>query len=228
MEQGPIRWPSAFRLIHPCLGLAVLLLMAGVPALSGRIGDNRARLEERIEADRLGFQVPDDTAEIWVRKSPLGRWLDLLGDGFTTAAYFKSANGETATLTDFRQKRLPEGWQLVVLYLNNISVLEYYQRTDGRRPRAITDAEQEGLLARHLEGARWMKVEDPEAPVLEASALDGDLVLSNGRLWARTGGRDFLIYRPELDIRFAEEALRRQAELDAEQQQAAPLSLRGF
>jgi hypothetical protein len=53
-------------------------------------------------------------------------------------------------------------------------------------------------------------------------------VLSNGRLRAKVGRNDLLLYRPELDERFAQEQVRREAEEASRAQAAAPASLRNF
>ena len=107
---------------------------------------------------------------------------------------------------------------LHVVYLNGISVLELYQRSES-----LTDLEMEGILLRNAGDSRWVKGKVPEGndSVIEPTVFSANHYREDFGVYANVENEAVLLFDPRLDAKIAK--------LRAEKaEREAPSSLEGF
>lgn len=212
--------------------LFILFLSTLASPLHARVGEERGELERRLlrESDR-GLEVTDNDLEQFYRnRSPFFEDLLILqGQGLEYAIYYKSADDLNASSNRLWQEndkgrrsdkpvRSPEGWMLHVVYLNGVSVLEFYQRSEE-----LTVLETEGILMRNAGNSRWVKGEVPKGndSVIEPTTFSANHYREDFAVYANVEDETILLFDPRLDARIAK--------LRAEKaEREAPSSLEGF
>ena len=166
-----------------------------------------------------GIQYRDDALEANRRSGmPYGGLTIMLEDAGEVRIYFKTVDGRKPRSSEMEAKGMAEGWELHVLFLRGLSVLEVY-----RRSRPITEYEMNRLLGLQADRSHWERVDPKQLPkdaaptVLGYSMVRNDGVLRANRLDPQT----LLIVKTEFDAAMA--AMR-----DADLQELAPQSVRGF
>ncbi|MGE9290570.1 MAG: hypothetical protein ACQKBT_06255, partial [Puniceicoccales bacterium] len=103
------------------------------------------------------------------------------------------------------------------LYLNNVSVLEYYSRSQS-----LTEVEIEGVLLRNAGESHWIKGKPKGGDsVIEAQVFPVDHYREDREVYAKVDGRSILLFNPRLDQRIHQLSLEKA-------QREAPDSLDGF
>lgn len=202
--------------MHLALRASVLLTFLWMSPAHARIGEGRASLERRLNASG-GIVYRDDVIEANRRRGmPYLRYLDFLPGSAEVRIYFKTADGRRPTSSELEERRMAEGWDLHVVYVNGQSVIEVYKRSQ-----AITEFELNHLLALHAGGSYWKKV-DKEAKEAAVSAFGFDMIREDGQVRAKKLGGDSVIFvDTEFDIKLA-------TSHTGALQDRAPLSVDGF
>jgi hypothetical protein len=212
--------------------LFLLLLALGSTTLSARIGESRRDLEERLlrESDR-GLEVTDDDLEAFHRsRSPVFAPLRVLeGEDIQYIIYYKSSDDLIPSSLrlwreDNRGKRSdrpedkPEGWMLHTVYLNGISVLEFYSRS-----KPLTELESEGILLRNTGNSRWVKGRVPQnnESAIQPKTFPVNHYREDFGIYANVTGDSVLLFDPRLDQMIESHRLEKAKE-------EAPDSLEGF
>jgi hypothetical protein len=200
-----------------------LLLLA--PSLFARVGEDRGTIEARFNRERAAIEIRDrQLFEFYSRRAPVLGWISAVQDRVDYVIYFKTireviANTGVLWNTDRNNRvpeRNPEGWLHHVVYLQNQSVLEFFEKTGG-----ITPFERDGLLSLHAGNSTWKRGNPREAELPPPSTLPVNAYREDGMFYANLAGNNLLIYRPELDELITETVRRVQST-------EAPQSLRGF
>lgn len=151
---------------------------------------------------------------------PYREYLPHFAEGSVHTIYFKKAEDATVSRSDLDTSAFPEGWDLHVVYYQNISVFEAYRRNGA----SLSDAEVDALLALNQGDSFWKRVNRREQPQLWGC----DFVLEDGSMMAARQGNFLIFYRPEFEeiARKGIEEVRAQAR--EEQVTRAPTSVLGF
>jgi len=201
-----------------CFGAAALAAacLGGAPAgVSARVGETEQELERRL-VNSTGIQYRDEAiVERRRRGMPYASVMDYLPADAKVEVYFKSADGSDPGARKVRQKRMPPGWNLHVLYVGGVSKLEVYERSKG-----MTQHEFNALLSLLRGGSHWKKRDGGDGAF--RSVFGADMVRADGKLRAkRLGGNALLVVDSELDATLAERR-------EAERAEKAPESVSGF
>lgn len=110
------------------------------------------------------------------------------------------------------------GWDLHVIYVRGVSVLEFYKRSQ-----ALSSYEFNQLLALQTGGTYWTKVNSKEAPEDEPpSAVGYDMATNDGKIRGKKmGGNGLIFVDAEFDAGLARA-------YETAQQEDAPTSVNGF
>lgn len=195
-----------------------------VPGAQARLGETQAAIEARLLAANVGLRMPsEDAGDPRVRhdRPPYEASLGFLPSDARVARYWKSALSRQISKTD--------GWEIHVVLVGGVSVLEAYKRVGS----GLSEFEVNGLLNLHKGGSRWMRVASEQTA--DSSVLRHTLAREDGEFRANRQGNWFMIFSTKLD----EFAVARQAEARAEAErrreeqrkidaQRAPESLAGF
>jgi len=203
------------------LAAVFLVILMSIPVLNARIGESRSEIERRLSSAG-GIIYRDEAIRAdRMRGMPYTPYMNLLERSFDVRVYFKTSDGRNPTQSEIREKQMPDGWDLHVIYGGNESKMEIYHRSSG-----ISDYEMNALLALQADGSYWKKVgkkqngsnEDEKSP----TAFGFDMVRADGLVRAkRIGGNQLMIFDTEFDIRLAEAR-------DANLMEQAPVSVDGF
>ena len=187
-----------------------------VSSVDARIDERRESIERRLFASG-GIMYRDDEIELSRRRGmPYMRYLQYLQDSADIRIYFKTSDGRRPTSSELEQKRMSEGWDLHVVYVDGKSVIELYQRSKG-----MTDFETNHLLNLHSGGGYWKRTSEEEKEDI-VSAFGFEMVRSDGSVRAKKIGSDKLMFiETETDEFLAETNIN-------ELQQSAPISVNGF
>tara|TARA_R100000027_G_scaffold67340_1_gene65647 strand:- start:8501 stop:9040 length:540 start_codon:yes stop_codon:yes gene_type:complete len=112
----------------------------------------------------------------------------------------------------------PEGWLLHVIYFKDISVLEYYSRSQS-----MTEVESDGILIRNVGESRWVKGKPPsdDDTIIQAHVFPVSFYREDLAIYANVKSDSILLFDPRLD-----ERIHRLQTEKAERE--APESLDGF
>jgi len=209
----------------------LLLCLVASSETSARIGDSESQLERRLlRGSDKGLEITDDDLESFYRtRSPIFMDLKILAEeGLQYKLYYKSADDSNASsnrlwLEDKKGRRSdrpvpkPDGWLLHVAYLNGVSVLELYQRSEE-----LTDVEIEGLLLMNAGDTRWVKGPPlPGEKVIIPQVFAANHHREDLAVYADIQEDSVLMFDPRLDSRIHEMELERAEE-------EGPESLEGF
>lgn len=213
------------------LKLGLGLLVAAAPA-QARIGDTPEQMSARMLQPNLGrtFQWPKDMPERererLQRENPVHAFAHLLPDakdGFREQIFWKTALN--------RQLSNEDGWRIHVYYWNGRSALELYRRVGN----PLNDFEVNGILARMRGSQTWHRVARKDNV---DSVIGYDFELGEGAqatLRARRQGDWLILFHKSFDdFLFGRKKLwdaneeRRKAEIAAQQERTAPISIDGF
>ena len=218
------------RWMPPPLWTGLLTLLLTLPA-QGRIGDTEEQLLMRLQGSGMGRAFPglrtmdERQREQILRESPLQAVQQLLpeGDEFTRELFWKNA--------DRGASGRDNGWRLHAYFLRGRSVAEVYRRVGA----SLNEAEVRALLATFRGEQIWRRVEPRDR---SPSVLGYDFELGDASaplLRARRQGDVLLVFDRRLDDLLLERRAaleeRQRAERsrrEAEQDQAAPVSVEGF
>ncbi len=206
--------------------LSVLTLCLVQQGVQARVGENRRELEDRLlREERVGIEVSARELQSFYKgRAPLQDWFSPIRDKGEYVLYYKLTTTVIpttgglweSTRGDRRPVRNPDGWLFHVIYLEDQSVLEYYEKSDG-----LTPVEVDGILRLHATSAEWERGSPGGAGFDPPKTLPANAYLSDGSLYARISGNTLLIYFPEVDAMITERIYQKQTE-------EAPASLRGF
>ncbi|MGB0408559.1 MAG: hypothetical protein ACPGIC_01060 [Opitutales bacterium] len=179
-----------------------------------RIGESRESLERRLLSSG-GIVYRDDTIEAnRLRGMPYVGFLSLLEEPIDVRIYFKTADGRRPQTSELDAGRMGAGWDLHVVYLRGVSVIEVYKRSS-----AINRYELNALLAQQAGGSFWKRIPKDKK---EPSALGYDMLRDDGSLRARrVSSNALMIFNTKTDLMF--HTLREQ-----DQEETAPISVDGF
>src|SRR5690606_27931788 len=120
---------------------------------------------------------------------PYREHLPHFAEGSVHTIYFKKAADATVSRSDLDVSAFPDGWDLHVVYYQNISVFEAYRRNGA----SLSDAEVDALLALKRGDSFWKRVNRREPPQVWGC----DFVLEDGSMMAVRQGNFLIFYRPE-------------------------------
>jgi hypothetical protein len=210
----------------------VLAVLFAATSLHARIGDTPEQMSARMLQPDLGknFFWPKDMdareRERERRDSPISAFSHLMPtsvEDWREQIFWKSAL--------HRQLSNEDGWRVHVYHLRGRSVLELYRRVGS----TLTDFEVNAVLARMRGNQTWRRVVKKDNV---DTVLGYDFELGEGdeaTLRARKQGDWLLIFHKRFDDYLVERKARwdaneaqRKAELAAEQEKLAPVSVEGF
>jgi hypothetical protein len=177
-----------------------------------RVGESMAEVERRLTSS--GGIVYRDQAMIdgRMRGMPYLRILDYLPSRPQVRVYFKTHDGRRPMASELNARNMPDGWDLHVVYLNGVSVLEAYKRSQ-----ALTEHEINQLLALQQGDSYWGRVRDAEETALGYRMQRNDEVLR-----ANQAGNDTLIiFDAKMDRHVAKA-------IEEARTESAPISVQGF
>lgn len=204
-------------------------LLLVVSPLSARVGESQSDLESRLDESGRGLHITDgDLIDYHRNRSPIGPYAELIPET-EYEVYYKINTTVIPTSrnlwhADAKGKRSgkpidrPEGWLLHVLYLNGVSVFEYYQRSQG-----LTSVEKNGILSINKGESEW---EQGRVPKDNEDAIQPQIFRHNHyradfSIYANVSRDSILLFDPRLDQMIKERELDKAMEL-------APDSLDGF
>lgn len=200
------------------LFIVVLFILYVIFPIEGyaRIDERRESIERRLFGSG-GIVYRDDVIEASRRRGmPYLQYLHYMPDSAEIRIYFKTSDGRRPTSSELEERRISNGWDLHVIYLEGKSAIELYKRSQG-----ITEFEINHLLALHSEGAYWKRTTKEEKEET-LSAFGYEMIRSDGRVRAKKIGGDKLMFiQSKLDELLAEMNM-------IELQQSAPVSVDGF
>lgn len=181
-----------------------------------RVGERRETIERRLFSSG-GIIYRDDAAERnRQRGMPYLKYMDFLEGSAELRVYFKTSDGRSPSTSELDDKRMGEGWDVHVLYVNGQSILEVYKRSQ-----AMTEHEVNHLLAQLAQGSFWKRL-SKEEKAEEISVFGVDMLRDDGQVRAKMLGRNSILF-VESD---ADVSLAKLSENDL--QEKAPLSVEGF
>lgn len=137
--------------------LAATFFLAGLA--EARIGENKREIEKRLNSRVDGaYQYTFEESLREALELPYNKIFWLQPRGTSNSFYFKRADSTLSTRADVANQREIYGWELHIAYLNDVSVLEFYQRYGD----PLTFAEVVGLMdrvANKRENAVWKRAE---------------------------------------------------------------------
>lgn len=112
----------------------------------------------------------------------------------------------------------PEGWLLHVVYLNGVSVFEFYQRSQN-----LTEVEKNGILSINKGESEWQEGPVPEQneDAIQPEIFGYNHHRADFAVYADVSGDSILLFDPRLDQMIKKRDMERAMEL-------APDSLDGF
>lgn len=197
------------------------LFLSVHPTVEARIGESRDSLERRL-LNAGGIVYRDDVVEANRRRSmPYLKFLEFIPDSVDVRIYYKTIDGRKPKSSDMEEKRVHPGWDIHVLYIRGVSMLEVYKRSQP-----MTDPEMKLLLATLAQGSYWKKVDTTAAEAAgeekKVSAFGFDMERNDGKVRGKKVGQTtVMIFDAALDTRLA----KMQVEDD---QERAPTSINGF
>ncbi len=208
--------------------------------LIGRIGDTRSKLESRLLQSNGIVLRDDDVLELRQTGMPYLEYEEYFPKPYEVRLYFKSSDGRrpkpdelgSSKLNQVFDRRPPpkkplnsqktqekrlDGWELHVLYVEGISALELYKKTDG-----ITEHELNHLLGLQSGNSFWVKRSAQDLPEGKVTALGFDLAREDDYIRSkRLSQNAIMFFRTKTDEFFFMSRQKEQTEL-------APESVKGF
>jgi hypothetical protein len=200
---------------------AVFTLSTLCSSAEARIGERRDSIERRLMSAG-GIMYRDDKAEQARRRGmPYLKFLELISASTDIRIYYKTADGRNPASKDLEANRSLPGWDMHVLYVNGVSAVEVYKRSQ-----AMTDYEFNQLLGLQSNGSYWIKKEKrgkkEAAPVTpDPSAFGYEMQTDNEMVRAKKISNGLMFFDPKLDVMLAEMN-------DSDQLKKAPISVNGF
>ncbi|MGC6504987.1 MAG: hypothetical protein ACON39_00245 [Coraliomargaritaceae bacterium] len=188
------------------------------PSVEARIGESRDSLERRL-LNAGGIVYRDDVVESNRRRNmPYMKFLEFMPDSTDLRIYYKTIDGRKPKSSDMEEQRVHPGWDIHVLYVRGVSMLEVYKRSQP-----MTDPEMKLLLATLAQGSYWKKVDKTATEEAEGdSAFGFDMERHDGKVRGKKIGQTtVMIFDSALDIRLAEMRVE-------DDQERAPASVNGF
>ena len=221
--------------------LSAFLVFVGTNALChARIGENKSKLESRLLSSNGIILREDDLLENRQTGMPYLEFEEFFPKPYEVRLYFKPADGRrprpdelaNSKLTQAFDRRNPprkpikaqdttvkklDGWELHVLYVKGVSVLELYKKTSP-----ITEHEIKHLLSLQSGRSFWEESSQDDLPEGKFSALGFDLKREDGLLRAKKlGSKSIMLFRSDTDEFFYKSQFK-------EQFKDAPESIKGF
>ncbi len=208
--------------------------------LGARIGEKRSTLESRLLKSNGIVLRSDEIIEERQTGMPYLDYEVFFPKPYEVRLYFKSSDGsrpkqdelETNNLKQaFDRKSAPkkplstidptekklEGWELHVLYIQGVSVLEVYKKTTS-----ITEQELNYLLTLQSGKSFWTESTSANLPEGKHSALGFDFSRADHYLRAKKlSSRSIMFFRTQTDEFFHKALLK-------EREEEAPESIKGF
>lgn len=199
--------------------LPLLLCLSGswLPqSVEARIGERRESLERRLFSSGGIIYRDDAIQRNRQRGMPYMKYRDYLGGSAEERVYFKTADGRSPSSSELDEKKMGDGWDLHVVYVNGASVLEVYKRSQ-----AMSEHERNHLLVQLSQGSFWRVLEKSEKAET-VSAFGIDMVRDDGKVRAKKIGNDaILVVESDIDESLAELN-------ESDLQKKAPVSVQGF
>jgi len=184
--------------------------------MEGRIGERRETIERRL-FNSGGIVYRDDVIIANRQKGmPYLKYLDYVDRSSDVRVYFKTPDGRKPVSGELEEKKMGNGWDLHVVYVNGKSVLEVYKRSKG-----MSEHELNYLLTQQAQGSFWKRAEEEEMAEM-VSAFKFEMIREDGDIRAKKLGGDSVLF---VGSGF-DESLAKLNESDL--QQKAPVSVDGF
>lgn len=221
--------------------LSAFLVFVGTNAIChARISENKSKLESRLLSSNGIILREDDLLENRQTGMPYLEFEEFFPKPYEVRLYFKPADGRrprpdelaNSKLTQAFDRRNPprkpinaqdttvkklDGWELHVLYVKGVSVLELYKKTSP-----ITEHEIKHLLSLQSGRSFWEESSQDDLPEGKFSALGFDLKREDGLLRAKKlGSKAIMLFRSDTDEFFYKSQFKEQLE-------GAPESIKGF
>ena len=208
--------------------------------LGARIGEKRSTLESRLLKSNGIVLRSDEIIEERQTGMPYLDYEVFFPKPYEVKLYFKSSDGSRPKQDELKTNNLKqafdrmappkkplstldssvkklEGWELHVLYIQGISVLEVYKKTTS-----ITEQELKYLLALQSGKSFWTESTSANLPEGKHSALGFDFARADHYLRAKKlTSRSIMFFRTQTDEFFHKALLK-------EREEEAPESIKGF
>src|SRR5690606_21341589 len=110
------------------LCVIVLALVSALPLAEARVGETKSDMESRLMRNRRVIEYPARYLERKLQEPrsrvPYREYLPHFAEGSVHTIYFKKAEDATVSRSDLDTSAFPDGWDLHVVYYQNISVFE--------------------------------------------------------------------------------------------------------
>ena len=207
---------------------------------NARVGENKSKLESRLLSSNGIILREDDLLENRQTGMPYLDFEEFFPKPYEVKLYFKSSDGRRPRPDELANSKLTQafdsrnsprkpiktqdttvkkldGWELHVLYVKGVSVLELYKKTSP-----ITEHEIKHLLGLQTGRSFWEESSHEDLPEGKFSALGFDLKREDGILRAnKLGPKAIMLFRSDTDEFFYKSQLKEQLE-------EAPESIKGF
>mgnify|MGYP000211951170 FL=1 len=207
--------PSTYSIPLFCKLMLALTIIATAlfPAVAdARVGESMTDIERRLTGAGGIVYRDQDMIQVRQRGMPYLRILEYLPSRPQVRVYFKTDDGRRPMASELDGRNMPRGWDFHVVYLNGVSVLEVY-----RRSQALTEQEINQLLALQQGNSYWERVRNAEETALGYRFQRADGVLRANQV----GNEMFMIFDAEMD-RKVERAI------EEARKESAPISVQGF
>lgn len=139
--------------------ILIFSFSAFVNFAGARVGENKKDIEKRFNSRLNGaYKYPFEESLREALELPYNKLFWIQPEGTLNSFYFKRADSALSTRADVLNQRELYGWEIHIAYLNDVSVLEFYQRYGD----PMTFAEAVVLMdrmAQGREGVKWQKAE---------------------------------------------------------------------
>ena len=226
---------------HVAANIFIGILIAAISSpISARIGDSKSNLESRLLKANGIILRENSLLENRQTGMPYLEYEEYYPKPYEVRLYFKPADGRRPKPEELANNKLSQafdrrnpprkpikaqdttvkkldGWELHVLYVKGVSVLELYKKTSP-----ITEHEIKHLLSLQSGRSFWEESSQDDLPEGKFSALGFDLKREDGLLRAnKLGPKAIMLFRSDTDEFFYKSQLKEQLE-------EAPESIKGF
>lgn len=198
---------------------ALFCLLLTVPSvMEARIGESRTALERRLLSSGAILYRDEEIKKNRSQGMLYLKYMDLMPESAQLFIYYKTHDGRKPKSSQMEEKRIEPGWDIHVLFVQGISVMEVY-----RRSQPMSEPEMNLLLTTLAEGSYWKKVKpDPNNKEAPPTVFGYGMERADLKVRGKMLGRDTLVvFDVGLDAGLAEMQMEDEIE-------CAPESIKGF
>lgn len=212
------------------ISAAVALAILSATGAYGRVGETVGALEYRLldSRPRRGLEYPRDMRDIKLADGKLPykaalKYMEAANLNYEVKLYWKTADSERAVTTNnIKDQKNPPGWDLYVVYVNDVSVMELYRRNGAD----ISPFEAEGVLAANRAYSFWNQINEADQYYTffgyQFERSDGDVRA------IQLNKQQLLVFDSHFDRDLVEAKAKLDKKRELDTRDDAPLSIEGF